>query len=432
MNRKWLRGVLSIALVFALGAGMTFVLIGSPAKMQASDQVTIARSEYDTLIKYQRLEEIRTIMEDNYYQPLDDQTLLDGAAKGMMMAANDPYTFYYTPAEMAAQQQHFAGKYAGVGLQVLVDQVDNLITVTRVFKGSPALAAGMQPGDKIVRVDSTDVTGYDLNKAVDMMKGDPGSAVKLTVLRGGNYKTFTITRATININRVEYSILDGNIGYILLYEFMGDDVTGFMDAIRYFQKQNVKGLIIDVRDNPGGLLSDVVAIADQLVPQGLIVYTEDKHGNRQEYNADSNYLGLPLVVLVNENSASASEILAGAVQDRGAGAIVGTTTFGKGIVQSVHTFTDGAGLQLTTARYFTPNGVCIHQIGVHPNVYVDLPADLKPERALLTPDQDTQLQKGIEVVKQMMAGTWVMPAPVVPSATPTGGALTPVTPAPGQ
>ena len=213
---------------------------------------------------------------------------------------------------------------------------------------------------------------------------------------------FVLTRGKININRVEYTMLDEDIGYLMLYEFMGDDVKGFKEAIKSLQKQGAKGLIIDVRSNPGGLLEDVVQICDILLPKGKIVYIENRAGERDTFYSDADMLGIPLVVLVNEMSASASEILAGAVQDTGVGTIVGQTTFGKGIVQMVIPFdADGAGLQLTTSTYYTPNGRSIHGSGVTPDIVVDDEGyDFTISQP--NPDKDAQLKAAVEALREAM------------------------------
>jgi len=354
------------------------------------------------LEKYERLEDILEIVQQYYYTEVDEEVLLTGALRGMLDALGDPYTFYYTPEEMAESNDHQEGQYEGVGLQVL-GTVDGEMIITRTFKGSSAYEEGIRAGDRIVAVNGTAVsakTVQDMNDAVAMIKGPIGTTVMLTVVRDGSQIDFELERRKISMNRVEYMMLEDDIGYLILYEFMGDAVKGFQEAVEELQKQGAKGLIVDVRSNPGGILEDVVAICDILMPEGLVVYMEDRAGARESYYSERGALDMPLVVLVNDMSASASEVLAGAVQDTGVGTIVGETTFGKGIVQAVVPFIkDGAGMQLTIATYYTPNGRCIHGTGVVPDVMVD-DEGFDFSTSPVDPVKDVQLKKAIEVLRE--------------------------------
>ncbi len=401
MNRSFLKtlGLIVGALIIAASSSLATVAVMADMRINENNNIMITADDYKLLQSYKRQAEIADIVHKEYWQDVEDKTLTDGAARGMLAALSDAYTFYYTPEDKAALDQRIEGKYAGVGLQLAVDPNDNLITVMRVFRDSPGEALGILPGDKVIRVFDTDVTGEDMDKAVAMMKGEAGTDARITTLRGTTPTEHNFKRAVITINRVEYRMAGEGIGLLTIYEFMGDDVTGFNSAIADMTKQGMKALIIDVRDNPGGFVTDVVGIADALEPEGIIVYSENRYGEREEERSDKAMLGLPLVVLVNEHSASASEILAGSVQDHGVGTIVGMKTFGKGIMQTVHTFrSDGAGMQLTTAQYFTPKGRVVHKVGITPDVVVDLPEDVKLGKARLTPENDTQLKKAIEIL----------------------------------
>ena len=395
-----------VVLVAGVASSLTLSLCGITVggEQDDSNQVVVSGQEYELIRKYERLEEILEIVQENYYKEVDEQTLLTGAMRGMLDSLEDPYTFYYTPEEMSESLEHQEGTYEGVGLQVL-GMTNGDMVVTRTFKGSSASKEGICAGDRIVMVDGTPVsaeTVQAMNEAVAMIKGENGTEVALTVDRDGVMMDFVLTRGKININRVEYTMLDEDIGYLMLYEFMGDDVKGFKEAIKSLQKQGAKGLIIDVRSNPGGLLEDVVQICDILLPKGKIVYIENRAGERDTFYSDADMLGIPLVVLVNEMSASASEILAGAVQDTGVGTIVGQTTFGKGIVQMVIPFdADGAGLQLTTSTYYTPNGRSIHGSGVTPDIVVDDEGyDFTISQP--NPDKDAQLKAAVEALREAM------------------------------
>ena len=301
---------------------------------------------------------------------------------------------------MDAFNEETEGEYSGIGCQLLADPTDQLITVTRVFKGSPAEEVGMRTGDKIVYVNDVYYSAYEMDEAVSVMRGVPGESVKVTVMRNLETIDFDITRKVVNINYVEHQILDGNIGYVMIYDFLGNAVEGFAAALQAFEEAGVSGMIIDLRNNGGGLLDASVAMADMILPAGTVVSMRDKAGNEQDYTIDDAYYDVPMVVLVNGYSASASEILAGAIRDYGAGTLVGSKTFGKGVVQSVVDFPDGSGLKVTTARYYTPSGECIHGIGIEPHVAVELDEDAVTRYGInnLPHEQDAQLQKAIELL----------------------------------
>ena len=341
------------------------------------------------------------LVELYYYEDVDTDEMLESAAVGLIAGIGDVYSVYYTKEDMEAFNEETEGEYAGIGCQLLADPTDQMITVTRVFKGSPAEEAGMRSGDKIVYVNDVYYSAYEMDAAVDVMRGKPGENVKVTVLRGLDTVDFDITRKVVNINYVEHEILDGNIGYVMVYDFLGDAVEGFRTALEAFQAANVTGMIIDLRNNGGGLLDASVEMADMILPEGTVVSIRDKNGAEEAFTIDSEYYDVPMVVLVNGYSASASEILSGAIRDTGEGMLVGTKTFGKGVVQSVIDFPDGSGLKVTTARYFTPSGECIHGVGIEPDVEVELDEDVVTRYGInnLPHEQDAQLQKAIELIK---------------------------------
>lgn len=378
-----------------------------PFMRSEADTVTISKEEYDSLRRYEKLEVLLELVEMYYYkeEDFDEEAMLENAAVGLMAGIGDIYTQYYTPEKMAELVEETEGEYAGIGCQLLADPTDALITVTRVFKGSPAEKAGMRSGDKIVYVDDVYYTAYEMNEAVDVMRGEPGGTVKVTVMRGLDTVDFEIVREVVNINYVEYDILDGNIGYVMVYDFLGNAYEVFAEAIAAFEDAQVSGMIIDLRDNGGGLVNVCVDMADLILSEGVVVSMRDKYDVVEEYKIDDQYFDVPMVVLVNSYSASASEILAGAIRDRGAGKLVGTKTFGKGIVQSELVFQDGSGVHITTAYYFTPNGECIHEIGFEPDVQVELDEEAVTMYGLnnLPHDEDAQLQKALEVLKKEIA-----------------------------
>lgn len=363
--------------------------------------VTISREEYNRLKQYEKLDALMQLVQMYYYEDVDTDEMLDSAAIGLIAGIGDVYSMYYTEEDMDAFTEETEGEYAGIGCQLLADPTDQLITVTRVFKGSPAEEVGMRTGDKIVYVNDLYYSAYEMDAAVDVMRGTPGENVKVTVMRGLETIDFDITRKVVNINYVEHQILDDNIGYVMVYDFLGDAVEGFAKALDSFKEAGVTGMIIDLRNNGGGLLDASVAMADLILPEGTVVSMRDKYDREEAFKIDAEYYDVPMVVLVNEYTASASEILAGAIRDYGEGTLVGTTTFGKGVVQSVIDFPDGSGLKVTTARYFTPRGECIHEVGIEPNVDVELDEDAVTRYGInnLPHDQDAQLQKAIELIR---------------------------------
>lgn len=393
----------SIVLVLLVGSVSSFLTLYLTGYDFNNDgRVVINKQQLYELEEVQKLEAVKEIVGQNYITTVDNNKLMDGAVKGLVASLGDPYSVYYTPDEFKQLQETTTGTYAGVGLLVSVNTKNNRITVVHAFKNSPGAKAGIISGDEIVKVNSTALDGSMLDKAVSMMKGAKGTKVNVTIVRNGVSKAYDLYRDNVIVETVSNRMLQNNIGYIVISNFEQNTAKEFSDALSNLKKQKMKGLIIDIRDNPGGLLDVVTKIADQLLPKGKIVYTEDRYGHKDVINSDANALNLPLVLLVNGNSASASEILAGSVQDYGVGKLIGTKTFGKGIVQSIESFKDGSGLKLTTSRYFTPKGRCIHKIGITPDVVIDLPQDLKKDPTKLNDNNDVQLKKGIEVINSMI------------------------------
>ena len=356
--------------------------------------------------RLQRAEEILALVESLYYREVDEAALETAAIDGMLAALGDPYTFYYTNEAYAAMNEETTGRYVGVGLLVGEDE-NGALTVLRVFRDSPAEAAGMKAGDELTAIDATPVgagTALGLTETTALLKGDGEAPVRVEVSRDGEALAFTLTRGDVNINYVEYSILEGEVGYLSIYQFTGDDVSGVEEALSAFRQAGVTALVVDVRSNPGGLLDDVVKICDMLLPEGLIVYTEDRSGAREEYYADGEYWNVPMAVLVNGDSASASEIFAAAVQDTGRGVVVGEVTYGKGVVQTLYSFPEGDGVQLTTAVYYTPSGRSIHGQGVTPDIEVSLAADASVVYHAPDAQTDAQLQAALEALAAGSAG----------------------------
>lgn len=366
----------------------------------------VSEADYQMIERYRRLDDVRNTLMTEYYVPLDEEALLLGAVRGMMDSVEDPYTFYYTPEEMAEANEEDAGVYHGVGMVVQITG-DGLLEIIRVYENTPAFEAGLQMGDYILRVDGQPVSGESgktLNECVALIQGEDGTPVEITVLRDGEELTLTPVRAEVNLSYVEYRILGRDIGYVNIVQFTGNDVTGFTEAMEHLKAADVSGVVLDLRNNPGGLLDHVVAIADEVLPEGLITYVEDRHGNRQEEYADGEYWDIPMVVLVDDMSASASELFTAAFQDSERGTVVGTTTFGKGIVQTLINFAeDDAGMQLTTASYYSPKGRSIHKTGVEPDVVVELSEDGVVSTLNPDPEMDNQLAAALEELEKLIA-----------------------------
>ena len=389
----------------------------------AEDTVTLSREEYNRLERYASLDELSQIIEEYYYIQPDTDAMLEGAKRGLLAGLGDPYTYYYNAKEFAAMWEDDGGEYAGIGIQISSSYLTLLCTISRVFSDSPAAAAGLRKGDILVKVDDLDVSTSTLNDAVNIMRGEIGSKVHIQVLRGEDIMDFDIPRAVVHVNWVSSCMLDGQVGYILLYEFSGDCAARFQEQLTALTDQGAKALIVDLRDNPGGWIDDAVKLADIFLPEENITYLEDRAGKREEYNATAGALSIPLVVMMNENSASSSEIFAGAMQDYGVATIVGTQSYGKGVVQYVLPLgNDGEGLQVTAAQYFTPKGRSIHKVGITPDVKVELP---KGDTTMyeLGDLADVQLAKAYEVALEKLNGTFVTPAPTASPAPTLEGAV---------
>lgn len=357
-------------------AGLTDMMPGqqSPTVAVGENSVVISREEYEQYKQFDTLLELMELVDGNFYEEVDPQVMLDGAAAGLLSGLGDPYTFYYTPEDYAALWEDDEGEYAGVGLQISGNYLTGLCTISRVFDNGPAREAGVLKGDILYKVEDMYVNATNLQDAVDIMRGTPGTDVQVTFLRGTEELTFTLTRAQITVNRIESTMLEDGIGYIFLYEFAGDCAARFEEAVNTLVGQGAKGIIIDLRDNPGGWVNDAESIGDIFLDRGTLCYLEYKNGDREYYRTKDGKQDVQLVILVNENSASSSEILTGALKDRADATVVGVQSYGKGIVQAVVPVgSDGAGMQMTIAQYYTPNGHAVHKIGITPDIVIELP-----------------------------------------------------------
>lgn len=386
--------VLSYALSRADGSGKKPDKSTSDNKSNQTEEIP-----YDKIVD--KLTFLQKLVDDYYLKNVNDVPFEDGIYKGFVASLQDPYSVYYTKDEYKALMESSSGIYCGIGATVSQDAKTGVITIVKPFSTGPAYKAGILPGDILYKVNDDAVTGTDLTQVVSKMKGEEGTKVKIAVVRQGKSEPvqYTITRQKIEIPTIEYKMLDNKIGYIIITEFDEITVEQFVAAVDELEKDGMKGLVVDVRNNPGGLLTSVVKILDRLLPPELVVYTEDKGGNREDEKAvDKKKVTVPMAVLINGQSASASEIFAGALQDYKVATLIGTTSFGKGIVQKVIPLSDGTAVKLTISKYFTPNGRNIHGTGIKPDFEVELNAD--QQKSVIIPlDKDNQLQEAIKNIK---------------------------------
>lgn len=331
-----------------------------------------------------------------YTDEMSEEILNEAAIKGYVEGLGDPYSVYYDAEETKSLMESTSGEFGGIGVGLTQNIDTMIISFTNVYEDSPGERAGFKEGDILYKVNGEEVTGQDLDQVVSKIRGEKGTEVEITVLRGEQMEEYSgiAIRDMIEATTVSSELLEDSIGYIAVSGFEKVTYHQFEAAIEELKTQGMSGLIVDLRNNPGGNLSTVCEMTDLILPKGIIVYTENKNGKKQmEMSDEEHQLDLPLVVLVNGNSASASEIFAGAVQDYGAGKIVGTTTYGKGIVQQIYSLSDGTALKITTSEYFTPNGRNIHGKGIVPDVVVEYEYDEA------NPEADNQLQAAIDILK---------------------------------
>ena len=401
--------LLAVCLVAVLS-----VLWLAPAVMPASlaeaalsgDTVTISREEYELYQQFAEMYELFESANTYFYKETDPEKLIESAARGLLSGLDDPYTYYYDPQEYADMWKEDEGNYVGIGVLISSDMTTQICTISRVFRGSPAETAGVQRGDILYRVgEDLFVTADNIQDAVDIMRGLPGTDVDVTFRRNGEEITFTITRQEINVNQIESKMIDSDIGYIALYQFAGHCENEFETALDQLVSEGAKGLIIDLRDNPGGWVDQARYIADLFMDKGELCYLVYRDGAEQhdDYLTTDGKVDVKLTILINENSASSSEILTGALRDCADAAVVGVKSYGKGIIQGVFPVgTRGAGYQMTVAQYFTPTGQAVHGEGITPEYIVELPEGDNGMYDFADTEKDVQLQKAIEVTKEKL------------------------------
>ncbi|MDO5040835.1 MAG: S41 family peptidase [Peptoniphilus sp.] len=386
MKKKFLKILGVIALILVTNAVTAVSLIYG-----------YSNSNSATGVKVKYLEDF---IKRNYLYEVKDEDLEVGKLKGMVSSLEDPYSEYYTKEEYKELMEMTTGKFFGIGV-VITRGEDNLITVISPIKNSPADKAGIRANDKIIKVEGVEYTGEDINDATKVMKGKKGTEVTITLYRPDTAKTreITLVRDEISVETIISDRID-EVGYIGITSFDENTAEDFNEALDELLSENIKSLVLDLRGNPGGIVDAAAEISDRILPEGMIVYAENRAKKRVfEFKSDEDHLEIPLAVLVNEGSASASEIVAGAIRDYKAGTIIGQKTFGKGIVQTARMFPSGDGIKLTTSEYFTPKGENIHKKGIEPDIEIELPDDIEGI-GIEYKDTDTQLQRAIEVLKE--------------------------------
>ena len=347
------------------------------------------------------LSQFRTELENKYIGEINDEELIDGALKGYVNALGDPYTTYYTKEEMKEIMEETNGNFVGIGIYMTENIKENVIMVIKPIENSPAEKAGILPGDIITKINDVEYTGDKLEEASNKIRGEEGTKVKLEIYRNGETKEFEITRKKVVISHITTKVLEDNIGYIAISDFDGDCANEFKTKYKELEKKGITKLIIDIRNNGGGIVDKSLEIANTMIEKGsTLLITKDKKNNEDITKATENpIINMPVVVLTNEYSATASEILAGALKDNNKATLVGTKTYGKGIIQALNKLSDGSRLKVTVSEYYTPNHTAINKIGITPDVEVELSDEAKKQLNLEEKD-DNQLQKAIEILKK--------------------------------
>ncbi len=433
-NKFW-KGVLVGALVMAftgliiVGISAGIFLIGRTVIDNPAGQVVTENGQEEDLdyaMINSKIRYIQGIIDQYFLYDEDMEQVEDSIYMGMMYGLEDPYAMYYNEEDYAALMEDTSGKYCGIGAMVQQNRLTGIMTIVKVFETGPAYEAGLRPGDILYKVEGEEVAGQELDLLIsEKVKGEEGTFVGLTVLRGeeGEEVDIRIERRQVEVPTVEHEMLEDNIGYISVLQFELVTSDQFEKAVEDLEGQGMEKLIIDLRDNPGGVLDTAVKMMAYVLPDdkfdGMLIYTEDKDGNGERYYSrdgkimeerddgrsnpaypmeDGHQLDIPIAVLVNENSASASELFSGALQDYEAGILVGTQTFGKGIVQNLIPLGDGTAVKLTTSKYFTPSGFSLHEVGLTPDVEVELSEEVRTQ-AVIEKEDDNQLQAAIEALE---------------------------------
>ena len=388
-HKEYAAGVLTGVLVVALAVG------GVEFVQQRQYNGVLSDSSH-----VQKIEYLEKMIDQEYLGEVDNAEMAEGIYAGLVYGLGDVYSRYYTADEYAQETASTDGAYAGIGVSIQKNK-NGGVQIAECYEGGPGAEAGLQTGDVITAINDTDVTDMELSDVVSLIRENKDKTIVLTVFRENEEKSreISVDVTDVELPSVFGEMLDKKTGYIQITQFTGVTPQQYKDMFAELKDKGMERLVIDLRDNPGGLLTSVCDILREILPEGLIVYTEDKYGNREEETCDGKHqLDMPLAVLVNENSASASEIFAGAVQDHEVGTIVGTTTYGKGVVQELRQLSDGSAVKLTVSNYYTPNGNSINKVGIKPDVEVKLASELL-NKDEITHEEDNQLQKALNVIE---------------------------------
>ena len=399
--------ILTIIAVVILTAFLTLTL-GNVFMVEIGQKVFLPKDEYSQMRrmteKYAKQESIMQIAQRDFLYETDEKVMLEGALEGTLKALGDPYTQFMSKEEFEALMQDTEGSYEGIGVYITASD-DNKILIVSPIEDTPAEKAGLKTGDKIIRINGAEFTADQIDAAVKIMKGEPGTSVTLTIQRvnsdGSNdISDVVVNREKIRIKTIKPAMLDDNIGYIRITTFDMQTAKDFKTAYEALKNKGMNKLVIDLRYNPGGMINSTVEISDMFMNEGIVTYTKTKAGEVEYFKSDSKAEDIPIVLLINEGSASASEIMAGAMKDTQRATLIGTKTFGKGIVQKVQGFgSDGEGIKMTVSEYFTPAGINIHGIGIEPDIEVQLPEDAQGYGYEFY-ETDNQLQKAVEVLRE--------------------------------
>lgn len=393
------------ALFLVVIVGITMAILGSVSSYyiikygQNNGSFYVTGEQYETMMELYDLKDLNQIIRDNYYEDVDEQTLIDGALSGMVDSLGDEYSEYYTKEEFQQFDEQYEGSYIGLGAMISAGS-SGYPEIVEIFADTPMYENEVQVGSHIISINGENLKGKDLEYIGSLMRGEAGTKLTIEIEYAGEVKEYTMARTNLTSQMVFSNMVTDEIGYINIKEFSGDCVEEFNTALESIDQEGASGVIIDLRDNPGGFMDHVTQIADRLLPECTIVSTKDKNGEQNVWKSDGEYWDKPIVVLINENSASAAEVLTGALQDNQRATVVGVTSFGKGVVQSlIELPQSGAGVKLTTAVYYTPSGKMIQGTGIQPDIEVQLPQEVLDNPSQMTEETDTQLQKAIEVLQ---------------------------------
>ncbi len=383
---RFLKGFILGLMVMALASAAGFYFYTTGGQSRSKETLTDRES-------MEKIGYLSDLIDTYYLNDADVKEMQEGMYAGMVAGLGDPYSRYYTVEEYGTLSEETQGHYEGIGV-VMQQGDDGLVTIVRCYEGAPGEKAGLKAGDVIYKVNDEEVLDLDLATVAKKIKDPATDPVHLTIVREGeaDHLELDIPKKEVKVPVVSHEMLDDHVGYIAIYEFTDVTFEQYSEAKKDLEEQGMEKLVIDLRDNPGGLLTSVCDVLETILPKGLIVYTEDKYGKREEERCEGKTpIDIPLAVLVNGNSASASEIFAGAVKDHHVGTIVGTTTYGKGVVQTVRDLGDGSALKLTISNYYTPNGININGVGIEPDEKAEMDAESK---------EDTQLKRALEVLAE--------------------------------